>query len=122
MGKRVLDVGQCGPDHTAIRGLMETFGASVERVARPVDALDLLRRGSYDLVLVNRKIDLDYSDGTELIRAMQSDENLRTVPVMLVSNYAQAQSEAVKLGAVRGFGKTALGSADTRDRLAAYLS
>ncbi len=105
----------------AIRRLVESFGARVERVAMPEQALELLRREPYDLVLVNRKIDQDYSEGTELIRAMQADALLRRVPVMLVSNYPDAQAEAVRLGAARGFGKRALEAPGTRSLLGSYL-
>ena len=122
MSKRVLDVGQCGPDHSAIRALIESLGASVERVARQNEALQRLRNEPFDLVLVNRKLDIDYSDGTDLIRAMQADDTLREVPVMLVSNYSEAQTRAVALGAAPGFGKMALGAPDTRERLARFLS
>lgn len=117
MSKRVLDVGQCGPDHMAIRSVVEGLGAEIHRVAKTNEALERLRRESFDLVLVNRKLDSDYTDGTDLIRAMQADTSLRHVPVMLVSNYAEAQAQAVNLGAVPGFGKLALGSRETHEKL-----
>ena len=41
-----------------------------------------------DLVLVNRKLDADYSDGMEILKAIKADSALAPVPVMLVSNYA----------------------------------
>lgn len=121
MTHRVLDVGQCGPDHSAIRALFESLGAQVDRVALTAEALQQARRAQYSLVLVNRKLDEDYSDGTELIRLMKADPQLSSVPVMLISNYADAQAEAVRLGAAHGFGKASLSSAQTRDRLREYF-
>jgi len=64
MAKRVLDVGNCVPDHAAIRTMLEqTFGAEVLQTDGPDDTLALLRREPVNLVLVNRKLDHDYSDG-----------------------------------------------------------
>lgn len=121
MKKRVLDVGQCNPDHMAIRSLIESFGAEVERVALPAQAMDLLQEEPFDLVLVNRKIDQDYTDGTELIRMMKSHEKTQSVPVMLVSNMPEAQKEAMSLGAEKGFGKDYLRARNTIELLQPYL-
>ncbi|MEZ6068924.1 MAG: hypothetical protein R3C10_01365 [Pirellulales bacterium] len=55
MSKRVLDVGQCPPDHAAIRRLLEMrYAADVTQVDTPAEALEALRRDRYHLVLVNR--------------------------------------------------------------------
>ncbi len=115
MQKRVLDVGQCPPDHSAIRGLLTGLGAVVEPVALIDQALERLRAEPFDLVLVNRKIDADYSDGLALIERMRAARI--EVPVMLISNFPEAQDEAVALGARRGFGKNELGRPDTKSRL-----
>ena len=64
-----------------------------------------LQNQSVDFVLVNRKLDVDHTDGTILIEKMQKDSKLRQIPIMLISNYQESQEEAVGLGAVRGFGK-----------------
>ena len=40
---------------------------------------------------------------------------------MLVSNYAEAQSQAISLGATPGFGKSDLGNPKARDALAPIL-
>lgn len=121
--KRVLDVGNCVPDHAAIRNLLEsTFSAEVLQAHGPDDTLALLRREAVDLVLVNRKLDEDYSDGLDVIRAIKADRDLAAIPCMLVTNYADQQDAAVAAGAVRGFGKQELHAPATRDRLAAVLS
>ncbi len=122
MSKRVLDVGQCGPDHSAIRRLLEArFGAQVVQAHGLTDALAQLRREPCALVLVNRKLDADYSDGMEIIKALKADADVKDVPVMLISNYADAHAEAVAAGALHGFGKAELGKRETEDKLRAVL-
>ena len=102
MTKRVLDVGNCGPDFASINGFLSTqFDCQVDQAHGPQDALDLLRQHDYALVLVNRKLDQDYSDGIEIIKAIKDDADLQSVPVMLITNYAEHQDAAVAIGADR---------------------
>lgn len=118
MSKRILDVGQCPPDHAAISRFLHSLGpVTVESTPLPASAMELLRQHSYDLVLVNRKIDEDYSDGIDLVRLMKADAVAASVPVMLISNYADAQAEAVRAGALPGFGKKDLATTLARDRV-----
>lgn len=119
---RVLSVGQCGFDHSRIaRYLEQSFRAQVRGVSTFDEALDVLRSGPYDLVLVNRVNDLDGASGLDLIRSLKADASLANVPIMLVSNYPEAQSEARALGALAGFGKSDLKSETTRTLLGAVL-
>ncbi len=122
MRKRVLDVGQCGPDHFTIRSyLMRHFDCEVVQVDDAAGALAELRGGPFDLVLVNRKLDCDYSDGVDVIRAIKADPEAASVPVMLVTNYPEHQEAAMAIGAVRGFGKLEFGDPATRTRIAEHL-
>jgi len=106
---RILDVGQCGADHPAISGMLrKAFDAEVDGADTHKEALDALRAGRFDLVLVNRVGDLDGASGLSLIRAIKADPALAETPVMLVSNLADAQAEAVAAGALPGFGKSEL--------------
>jgi len=108
---RILSVGQCSADHGSISStLSRTLGARVVGVDTAAEALDALRTPSFDLVLVNRVGDLDGAPGLDLIRALKADPAAAGVPVMLVSNYADAQAQAEALGAARGFGKADLGT------------
>jgi CheY-like chemotaxis protein len=121
--KRVLNVGQCAMDHGTIRWLIEEhFEARVVPAASAEEALSQLRGGAYDLVLVNRKLDADDSDGMDVLRALKADAALAPLPVMLVSNYPDAQQEAEAAGAVPGFGKSQVSSPETLERLRAYLA
>ena len=118
----VLDIGQCSFDHENIsRMLSKEFSAHVVQAATGDEAFRAVRTGHYDLVLVNRIFDTDGTSGLDLIQRLQSDEETRTTPVMLVSNHAEAQDAAVTAGAKRGFGKDTLTNSETRDVLAALL-
>jgi CheY-like chemotaxis protein len=122
MSKRVLDVGQCGPDHAAIRNyLTRNFTCEIVQVDDATDALAQLKAGRFDLVLVNRKLDVDYSDGIDVIRVLKDDPSTASVPVMLVTNYPEHQDAAIAAGAIRGFGKLEFGKPETREMLAAVL-
>ena len=121
--KRVLDVGNCGPDHAAIRGLIEHhFQARVDQVDRAEDALVALKSQEYALVLVNRKLDCDDSDGSEVIRQVKAQPELSDVPVMMITNFPEHQRAAVEIGAVEGFGKNSLAESATVDLLRRYLT
>ena len=107
---RILSVGQCGFDHASIaRHFRKAFNAEVAGADSFGEALGVLRSGTFDLVLINRVTDADSTSGLDLIRSLKADPALGALPVMLVSNYETAQSEAISLGALKGFGKTDLG-------------
>lgn len=118
----VLNVGNCDPDHGMIhRMLTEHFDVDVDRVMFIEQALERMRGRSYDLVLVNRLIFEDGSEGRTLVRRAKADTALSKTPIMLVSNFPEAQAAAVAEGAERGFGKDALFQAETLERLASFL-
>ncbi|HEY4234047.1 MAG TPA: response regulator [Lacipirellulaceae bacterium] len=123
MPKRVLDVGQCGPDHAAIRRFFAANfnDVEIEQAAACDDTLALLRRGHFDLVLVNRKLDEDYSDGIEIIRAIKRHPEFAAVPVMLITNYPEHQATAVTAGALHGFGKLEYDLPATKEKIATAL-
>ncbi|HEY3245567.1 MAG TPA: response regulator [Phycisphaerae bacterium] len=120
---RVLNVGQCNLDHSNIqRTLSAAFGAQVERADTLDQAVTRTRAERFDLVLVNRILDVDGSTGLDVLRRLQEDDQTRDMPVMLVSNHADAQRAAVALGAAPGFGKNALDDPATVALLARYLN
>lgn len=122
MPRRVLDVGNCSMDHGAIRAMLEkSFGAEVVQAHGEQDAVGLLGREKFDLVLVNRKLDQDYSDGLEIIKTIKKDARLSAVPCMLITNYPEHQEAAVAAGAVPGFGKKELYAEETLKRLSNLL-
>lgn len=122
MPRRVLDVGNCVPDHAAIRRLIEeNFQAEVVRATAADAAVRRLRDEPFHLVLVNRILDADGDDGQSLIERIRADARLLRVPVMMVTNYPDCQERAVRAGAEPGFGKAALGEGRTLERLRKVL-
>ncbi len=120
--KKILSLGQCSADSWSIDRLCTTHvGAEVIAVHSAREALDLLRQAPIDLVLVNRLFDRDGGSGLDFITRLKSDAALRSIPVMLVSNYDDAQRQAVERGALPGFGKAALSDPTTIDRLRTAL-
>ena len=120
--KRVLDVGNCGVDFGAISSMLRnTFGAEVVQAHGPDDAHALLGREHFDLVLVNRKLDQDYSDGLDIIKSIKADARHAHVPCMLITNYPDHQETAGAAGAVHGFGKKQLHDEATRAKLEKFL-
>ena len=95
--------------------------ALLRKLADAASATAQLHAGNFDLVLVNRKLDIDYSDGMNVIRLLKADSKSSHVPVMLITNYPDHQDAAEEIGAVRGFGKLEFGKPETRERLAAIL-
>lgn len=123
MAKRVLDVGQCNPDHAAICRLLEqNFSVNVVRTHELDDTLREAKKQACDLILINRKLDIDYSDGMEIVRSLKADPELATIPVMLVTNFPEFQQAAVAEGAVPGFGKDELRLPETLEKLKVYLA
>ena len=122
MTKTLLDCGNCGPDYNTIRKLVKSnFDAAVIQTHGAEDTLDVLRNRAIDLVIVNRKLDRDYTDGMEVIKAIKADPDVGHVPVMLITNYEEHQLAAIEAGCVRGFGKLAINESATREEIAPYL-
>jgi len=120
--KTVLSIGQCRPDSAAIAYFLKShFDAEVLTADFPEQALETLEKNVVDLVLINRKLDADGSDGLEILKQIQSGPQNSVIPVMLVSNYPEWQQKAVGMGACYGFGKAELNRPETRERLAEIL-
>lgn len=121
--QRVLIVGHCMPDHCMIASIIsQHFAADVEQAHTIDTALATMQQRRYAVVLVNRIIDSDGSDGLELIRRAKQAPELAHVPVMMISNHADAHERAVAAGGVRGFGKGEIDNNTPRERLAAFLT
>lgn len=114
-----MNVGHCVPDHLAIQKLLNSMGIEVEKMDTAKDTIESLKknRNKYSLVLINRKLDLDYSDGIELLKKIKSDPEIQHHKVMVISNYKEVQSKAVELGALYGFGKSELDKQETKERI-----
>ena len=121
-GKRVLSIGQCGPDHYSISWtLRQHFGAEVVAARNGAEALELLKKGPCDLILINRILDADHSSGLQLLKLLKGLPPHDQTPMMLVSNLPDAQQQAALLGALPGFGKDMLADNSLVDLLRPQL-
>lgn len=122
MTKTVLDVGNCNPDHSAIKSMLTSrYEVTVLRADALADTLEILKKGGVDLVLINRKLDIDYSEGVEILKAIKANPSLSDIPVMIITNYPEHQEAAVSMGAEYGFGKLQYQEPGTHERLSRFL-
>ena len=122
MTKRVLSVGQCVPDtNSLVRFLTSNFNVEIDQSDVEVDTFEKMKKQSYDLVMINRKLDADYSDGIELIQKIKESSEVKSSRLMLVSNYPEYQQEAVQAGAEYGIGKNGYQNPETVEKLKPYL-
>ena len=116
MSKRVALVGHCGPDSSYIRMAVGRAGRDIKVLSADDQAeLDQLLKDGVDLLLFNRVLDYGFeqTEGVAVIRALRAKHP--ELKVMLISNYPEAQAEAVAAGALPGFGKRELGSPKVGD-------
>jgi DNA-binding response OmpR family regulator len=119
--KNVLIVGHCDLDNPQITSLIEkNFSAKVTRVKLLKKAIDCLEKQDYDLVIINRIGAFDQEGGLELIKEIKKDGRFNT-PLMMVTNFNDQMDEAIKCGAVAGYGKDKLYDEETVELLSKYL-
>ena len=120
--KTVLSVGQCRPDNAAITHfLTSNFDVEVLATNLADDSLTALQENTVDLILINRKLDADYSDGMAIMKLVRNSPQTEQIPVMLISNFPESQEQAVAAGATYGFGKAELSSPETIERVKGAL-
>ena len=123
MTKNVLDVGNCNPDHSALQSMLTgRYDVHVLRTHGLADTMTALQSNHIDLILINRKLDQDYSDGTEILKKIKAIPDFATIPVMIITNYPEHQELAVAMGAEYGFGKLQYREASTHQRLSQFLN
>ena len=119
--KNVLIIGHCDLDNPQITSLIENnFSAKATRLKMSKDAVGYLEKQDYDLVIINRIGAFDQESGLELIKAIKQDGRFK-MPLMMVTNYKDQMEEAIKCGAVPGYGKDKLHDKDTIEILGKYL-
>ena len=123
MTKKVLDVGNCNPDHSALQSMLTSrYDVQVLRTHGMTDTIATMQSEKVDLVLINRKLDQDYSDGTEILKKIKANPDFAAIPVMIITNYPEHQELAVAMGAEYGFGKLQYKEAATHERLSQFLN
>ena len=95
--------------------LKKHLGVAVDDAATASEALAKAERHRYRLILVNRELDRDHSSGLELVPNLIAASP--QTPVMLVSDFEEAQAAAIEQGAARGFGKRDFDTPATLARL-----
>jgi len=116
--KRIVLVGHCGPDSSYLR---MTIGRAVKDatilMADDEAQLNEFVSQGVDLLLLNRVLDYGFSVelGTDLIKKLRQESP--DLKLMLVTNYPEVQTEAIRLGALPGFGKREMGTAKVADLL-----
>lgn len=119
---RIALVGHCGPDSWMLKGVVARAFSGAE-VAMVNDATSTQAHAERaDLLLVNRTLDGDFDTGSglDLIRVLMPLPRRRAA-VMLVSNHADAQSQAEALGAAPGFGKAKAGTPEAAQKMRAAV-
>jgi len=113
---RVVLIGHCGADQSML-------SLAVRHAVGDEISIDMVNDGdelsafalSDSLLLVNRQLDGQFGvdSGVQLIRQLCDQQD---PPIaILISNYPDAQQEAIAVGAQRGFGKSQLGDPATLD-------
>jgi len=109
MTRSIALVGHCGVDGPRLQRELSAALKDVD-VVRINSTEDLERccEDEADLLLINREPVGFEESGLDLVREVC--EKHPDLKVMLVSDYEQAQKEAVSAGALPGFGKQLLGT------------
>lgn len=113
---KVLIAGHCSYDSANLSHLLAQVAEVETVIARsPSETLAALSHTPIQLVLLNRVYEDGRESGLELIP--QIKQLSPTTEIMLISNFPEAQAEAIAAGALPGFGKRAFAAAETRERL-----
>ena len=111
MSKKIALVGHCGPDSSFMRMAVSSADKTV-RVLMADDDETLVKvlNDGVDLLLINRELPYGFDEtlGVETIKKIRAHHP--AVKAMLISNYPEAQQEAVKASALPGFGKREIGT------------
>ncbi|HMF69487.1 MAG TPA: hybrid sensor histidine kinase/response regulator [Phyllobacterium sp.] len=81
--KRVLVVDDSLTVRELERKLLDQHGYEVESAVDGMDGWNLARTGNFDLIITD--VDMPRMDGIELVTLLKKDENLKSLPVMIVS-------------------------------------
>jgi hypothetical protein len=122
MPKKVLLVGHCGPDGTYLRMAVKAAQSDVTIVMVDDPSTMMQSLDGADLVLFNRELGYGFEPetGPEMIAVVKKTHP--DLKMMLISNYPEAQAEAVKAGALPGFGKREIGKPRVTELLRGALA
>ncbi|HAI10806.1 MAG TPA: hypothetical protein DCM28_03825 [Phycisphaerales bacterium] len=117
MLQQILLVGHCVPDNFMLKSKMSQLFPDLTVDTCNSQADLEAKSNARTLLLVNRILDgmFDTEGGIELIGKLAQSSD--APQMMLISNFAESQEQAVNVGALMGFGKSEMGSQDTEDKL-----
>lgn len=124
--KKIILVGHCGFDAFSLKQAAEHWSKELAEQVPVVTAEDDATLQQHisgeSLLLVNRVLGGHFQDseGVALIEKLNAGET--KAPAMLVSNYDDAQEQAVRAGAMPGFGKAKLRDPATTQRMKDLLA
>ena len=122
MSRKIALVGHCGPDSSYLRMAVTRAAKDAQILMADDDSelKDVLEQG-VDLILFNRELGYGFADkmGVDAIKRLRSQNPNQKM--MLVSNYAEAQADAVANGALPGFGKREIGTPKVTELLRTAL-
>ncbi len=103
------------------RMLNQHFECQILEAQNIQEIQDHCSDSAVSLILVNRIFEFSGQQGLELIAQLKSSDTTKSVPIMLVSNFKDAQQAAVAAGALDGFGKSSIGAPDTINKIQSVL-
>jgi len=107
---RVLEVGNCGFDHGRLsEWLGSRWDIVLIRASGMSQALRQLASDRFDLILANRVLEGDGRLGLDLLSELQAS-GTDFPPLVLLTDYADKQAEALAAGAAASFGKRQIGT------------
>lgn len=98
MNKSVLIVEDEGAMQRALKNKLENAGYSVLTAADGTEALEQMRSGKPNLVLLD--LIMPKLDGISVLREVKGDEELKAIPVIILTNLSSGDkvAEAMQLG------------------------
>jgi DNA-binding response OmpR family regulator len=121
--RKLLIVGQCDFDYQRIRLIItKSYEIEVHRADSLDDALQSALDRQFDLIMINRLLDSDRSEGMAVLHELKSNPATENTPAMIISDYQETQGAAVAAGAKRGFGKASLDAPETFELLSVFLT
>ena len=121
--QKLLIVGQCDFDFQRISFVLsKIYNIEIHRADLFDDAIQSALDQPYDLILINRLMDLDRSEGMAILHELKSNPQTESTPTMIISDYQEAQDAAVAAGANPGFGKATLDTPKTYELLSNFLT
>ena len=120
--RKLLIVGQCDFDYQRISFVLsKIYDIEFHRADSFDDAIQKSLDQQFDLIMINRLMDLDRSEGMAILHELKSNPQTENTPAMIISAYQDAQEAAVAAGASPGFGKARLDTPQTFELLSNFL-